>query len=176
VVADPQNGRILTIVNQKLALKSGFQPCSTVKIVAALAGLSEGIIERETMLKLYGRTTMNLTDALARSNNPYFANVGIKLGFERVHYYSKLFGLGEKAGLDIEGEQPGFLTSEPPKFGGVGMMTSFGEGITLTPLQLASLLSAVANGGTMYYLQYPRSPEEIENFVPRVKRNLDIAR
>jgi cell division protein FtsI/penicillin-binding protein 2 len=176
VVADPQNGRILTIVNQKLALKSGFQPCSTVKIVAALAGLSEGIIERETMLRLYGRTTMNLTDALARSNNPYFANVGIKLGFERVHYYSKLFGLGEKAGLDIEGEQPGFLTPEPPKFGGVGMMTSFGEGITLTPLQLASLLSAIANGGTMYYLQYPRGPEEIESFVPRVKRNLDIAR
>lgn len=55
-------------------------------------------------------------------------------------------------------------------------MTSFGEGITLTPLQLASLLSAVANGGTMYYLQYPRTPEEIEHFVPRVKRNLDIAR
>jgi cell division protein FtsI/penicillin-binding protein 2 len=176
VVADPQNGRILTIVNQKLALKSGFQPCSTVKIVAALAGLSEGIIERDTMLRLYGRTTMNLTEALARSNNPYFANIGIKLGFERVHYYSKLFGLGEKAGLEIEGEQPGFLTSEPPRFGGVGMMTSFGEGITLTPLQLASLLSAVANGGTMYYLQYPRSPEEIENFVPRVKRNLDIGR
>jgi cell division protein FtsI/penicillin-binding protein 2 len=175
VVADPQNGRILTIVNQKLALKSGFQPCSTVKIVAALAGLSEGLIERATMLRLYGRTTMNLTEALARSNNPYFANVGIKLGFERVHYYSKLFGLGEKAGLDIEGEQPGFLTPEPPKFGGVGTMTSFGEGITLTPLQLASLLSAVANGGTMYYLQYPRSTEEIDNFVPRVKRNLDIA-
>jgi penicillin-binding protein 2 len=176
VVADPHTGRLLTIVNQKLALKSGFQPCSTVKIVAALAGLSEGIIERNTMLRLYGRTSMNLTEALAHSNNPYFANVGIKLGFEKVHYYAKLFGLGEKAGLDVEGEQPGFLTPEPPRFGGVGMMTSFGEGITLTPLQLASLLSAVANGGTMYYLQYPRTSEEIANFVPRVKRNLDIGR
>jgi cell division protein FtsI/penicillin-binding protein 2 len=176
VVADPNTGRILTIVNQKLALKSGFQPCSTVKIVAALAGLSEGVIDRETMFRLYGRTRMNLTEAIAHSNNPYFANVGVKLGFEKVHYYAKLFGLGEKAGLDVDGEQPGFLTSEPPKFGGVGMMTSFGEGITLTPLQLASLLSAIANGGTMYYLQYPRSPEELEAFVPRVKRNLEIGR
>src|SRR5687767_200284 len=56
VVADPHTGRVLTIVNQKLALKSGFQPCSTIKVVAGLAGLSEGVIERDTMLRLYGRT------------------------------------------------------------------------------------------------------------------------
>jgi len=54
-------------------------------------------------------------------------------------------------------------------------MTSFGEGIALTPLELAAVLSAVSNGGTLYYLQYPRSSEEIEQFVPRVKRHLDIA-
>src|SRR6185369_10010894 len=54
VVADPSTGRILTIVNQKLAFKSGFQPCSTIKIVAALAGLSEGIIDRNTSMRLYG--------------------------------------------------------------------------------------------------------------------------
>src|SRR3954451_3324377 len=87
VVADPSTGRILTIVNQKLALKSGFQPCSTIKIVAALAGLSEGIIDRNTSMRLYGRTSMNLTNALAHSNNNYFANVGVKLGYDRVNYY-----------------------------------------------------------------------------------------
>ena len=54
------------------------------------------------------------------------------------------------------------------------MMTSFGEGITLTPLQLASTISAVANGGTLYWLQYPRDQEEIQNFVPRIKRHLPI--
>jgi penicillin-binding protein 2 len=174
VVADPSNGRILTIVNQKLAFKSGFQPCSTIKIVAALAGLTEGIIDRNTSMRLYGRTSMNLTNALAHSNNNYFANVGIKLGFEKVNYYARLFGLGEKAGLNIEGEQPGMLPAGPPKNGGMGMMTSFGEGIELTPLQLASLVSAVANGGTLYYLQHPTNLEELERFVPRVKRHLAI--
>jgi cell division protein FtsI/penicillin-binding protein 2 len=53
-------------------------------------------------------------------------------------------------------------------------MSSFGEGILLTPLQLASMLSAIANGGTLYYLQHPRSEQDIETFVPRVKRRLDI--
>lgn len=174
VVADPQTGRILTIVNQKLALGSGFQPCSTVKIVTAIAGLKEGIIERNTPLRIGRRTSMTLTDALAHSNNPYFARVGTDLGFDRVRSYAKLLGLGERAGLNIEGEFPGVLTEEPPKFGGVGMMTSFGEGIQLTALQLASLLSAIANGGTLYHLQYPRTKAEIANFAPRVKRHLDI--
>ncbi len=174
VAADPQSGRVLTIVNQKLALKSGFQPCSTIKIVAALAALSEGIIERNTMLRLYGRLSMNLTEALAKSNNPYFANLGVKLGFERVSYYARLFGLGEKAGLNIDGEQAGVFPDLPPKEGGVGMMTSFGSGISLTPLELAALMSAIANGGTLHYLQYPRNQQEVDAFVPRVKRRLDI--
>lgn len=174
VVADPSSGRILSIVNQKLALNSGFQPCSTIKVVCALAALSEGIIARDTKLQLSKTSSMNMTEALARSNNPYFASLGIKLGFERVHYYAKLYGLGEKAGIGIDGEKPGFLTAVPPKFGGVGMMTSFGEGIQLTPLQLASLLSAIANGGTLYHLQYPRTKADLASFTPRVKRQLDL--
>jgi cell division protein FtsI/penicillin-binding protein 2 len=174
VVADPQTGRILTIVNQKLAFGDGFQPCSTVKIYAALAGLNEGIIDRDTNMRLYGRTSMNLTAALARSNNPYFANIGVKLGYDKIAYYSRLLGLGEKAGLNIEEEQLGTIPPGPPKNGGMGMMTSFGEGIKLTPLQLAATLSAVANGGTLYYLQYPRSQAALREFVPRVKRHLTI--
>ena len=43
---------------------------------------------------------MNLTTALARSNNPYFANIGVRLGYEKINYYARLFGLGEKAGLE----------------------------------------------------------------------------
>ncbi len=54
------------------------------------------------------------------------------------------------------------------------MLTSFGEEIAQTPLQLAALMSALANGGTLYYLQYPRKPDEIAAFAPRVKRQLDI--
>jgi len=174
VVADPFTGRILALVNQKLALKSGFQPCSTIKVVAGLAALSEGIIDRETMVPVARRAQQNLTWALAVSNNAYFAHLGEKLGFDRISYYARLFGLGERAGLNIEGEQPGVLPVTPPP-GGLGLMTSFGHGISLTPLELTALLSMVANGGTLYYLQHPRTPADVEHFVPRVKRKLDVA-
>jgi len=172
VVVDPSNGRILSMVNQRLALGSGFQPCSTIKISVALAALMEGAVESQTRVRLYGRSTMALTEALARSNNLYFAKLGSQLGFEKVKYYANLFGYGEKAGLNIADEQPGNFPAEPPRNGGVGMLSSFGEGIRQTPLQLAALMSALANGGTLYYLQYPRSRAEVENFVPKVKRQL----
>jgi len=57
----------------------------------------------------------------------------------------------------------------------VARMSSFGEGIQITPLQLAALAAAFANGGTLYYLQYPHSQEEMDNFAPRVKRDLNIS-
>lgn len=174
VVSEASTGRVLTIVNQKLALKSGFQPCSTIKVPVALAALSEGVVDRNTLIRIYGRTSIGMTDALARSSNQYFASLGEKLGFARVSYYDRLFGLGEKAGLDITGEQPGILPSETPK-SGMGMMTSFGDGITLTPLEYAALMGAIANGGTLYYLQYPKTQEEAAALVPRVKRRLDIS-
>lgn len=174
VVVNPATGRILTMVNQKLALGGGFQPCSTIKVAVALAALQEKLVERATKIRLYGRTSMAMTDALAHSNNYYFANLGIKLGYERVNYYARLFGYGETAGLDIPGEKPGFFPSAPPKNGGVGMLTSFGEEISQTPLQLAALMSALSNGGTLYYLQYPRTQQDIDGFVPRVKRQLEI--
>jgi penicillin-binding protein 2 len=174
VVADPDTGRILSIVNQKLALTGAFEPCSTVKLVISLASLSEGIVNPSQRVRLTRRYSVDMTQALAYSNNFYFAHLGQELGFERVEKYAKLFGLGEKAGLDIAREDPGYLASEPPPTG-VGMMTSFGDGIRLTPLQLTSIVSAIANGGTLYYLQYPRSQEDVDKFVPRIKRALDIA-
>lgn len=173
VVADPSNGRILSIVNQKLAYKDGFEPCSTIKLVAALAGLNEGVINPETLLQVGVRRGMTLTDAIAHSNNPFFARVGDQLGFERVTKYAKLYGYGEKAST-IEDEKPGLLPDGPPAEGGVGMMTVFGLGISQTPLELAGLVSAIANGGTLYYLQHPKTQDEIAQFVPRVKRHLDI--
>ncbi|MEO8369537.1 MAG: penicillin-binding transpeptidase domain-containing protein [Candidatus Solibacter sp.] len=175
VVADPSNGRILTIVNQKLALKTGFVPCSTVKLVTALAGLTEGLISKDTNIFISRYVRYNLTQALARSNNQYFHILGTRLGFDRVHHYAEMLGFGEKAGLEIPGEQPGLLPLEEPRNGGVGMMTSFGTGISMTPLELAALLSAISNGGTMYYLQYPRSQNEVDRFAAKVKRPLQLA-
>jgi cell division protein FtsI/penicillin-binding protein 2 len=175
VVVDPSNGRILTMVNQKLGLKSGFIPCSTIKLVTALAALSEHIIDRDTYLFTSRRVSFNLTTAIAHSNNPYFSMLGQQLGYERVTRYAKMMGLGEKAGFEVAGEQPGVWPDGPPKNGGMGLMTAFGEDILMTPLELAALLSAVANGGTLYYLQYPRTPEETERFTPRIKNTLAVA-
>lgn len=176
VAIEPTSGRILAMVNQKLALSSGAQPCSTIKLSVALAALSEGMITRETEIQLGRRSRMNLTEALAHSNNAYFEAVGRKLGFEKVSYYAHQFGLGELAGYNINGEHLGTYPDEeiPAKLGGVGKMCSFGEGISMTPLQLGALVSAIANGGTLYYLQHPTTADQVADFQPRVKRHLDI--
>ncbi len=174
VVADPNTGRILSVVNQRLAFSAGFQPCSTIKPVVAVAALTEGTITRDTMIKVGRRTYMNLTEALAHSNNPYFEVVGRQMGFETVSKYAHLLGLGEPAGYNIFEEHPGVFPDKPPVYGGVGKMSSFGEGIQMTPLQLAAMASAFANGGTLYYLQYLRNEEERRTFEPRIKRKLEI--
>jgi penicillin-binding protein 2 len=174
LAVDPTTGRILTIVNQKMAFSAGFEPCSTIKPFIALAGLQEGVITRDTMIKVGTRRYMDLTEAMAHSNNKFFQEVGTRLGFDRVIKYDRLLGLGQRVGYNILEEKPGSLPSSPPIFGGVARMSSFGEGIRVTPFQLASLVSLLANGGTQYYLQYPRTVEERREFLPRVRQTLDI--
>lgn len=177
VAIDPASGRILAMVNQKLALSEGAQPCSTFKVAVALAALKEGVITKDEEIKLGRRTRLNLTDALAHSNNAYFENLGRRLGFKRVSTYAHMFGMGELAGYNIEGEHLGqFPTIAPTtRDGGVGKMCSYGESISMTPLQLGAMIAAIANGGTLYYLQHPQTADEVANFVPRSKRQLDIA-
>ncbi len=177
VVIDPSNGRILAMVNQKLALSPGAEPCSTIKLSVALAALSEGLVTRDTMVRLDG-FRMNMTQAIAHSNNLYFEELGRELGFERVRHYATQFGLGELAGYNIPGEQLGEYPDEaiPAAEGGVSRMCSFGQGVSLTPLQLGALVAAIANGGTLYYLQHPATAGDIANFQPRIKRTLDIGK
>ncbi|MGH9676896.1 MAG: penicillin-binding transpeptidase domain-containing protein [Candidatus Acidiferrum sp.] len=175
VAVDPNTGRILTVVNQKLAFGDGYIPCSTIKPTIALAALEENVITRDTMLKVSRRKYMNLTEAMAHSNNAFFEELGRRMGFDTVSKYARLLGLGELAGYNLPEEHPGAFPMQAPAYGGVARMSSFGEGIQVTPFQLASLAAAFANGGTLYYLQYPRSEEEKQAFAPRVKRELNIA-
>ena len=163
VVINPSNGRILTMVNRHLALSSGAEPCSTIKLSVALAALEEGVITKDTPVQLGRRSSMTLTEALARSNNLYFETVGRRLGFERVKSYANMLGLGELAGYNIPGEHLGVYPDHvlPAKMGGVGRMCSFGQSISVTPLQLGALVAAIANGGTLYYLQHPQTPEQV---------------
>jgi penicillin-binding protein 2 len=178
-VVDPNTGRILSIVNQKLATESAFTPCSTFKPITALAALKEGLITPETKirserkLRAYGSTDINLTQALAHSSNIFFSKVGQMLGFDRLAAYAHAFGLGEKTSTDIPGESAGRFPSEAPKEGGVGMLAYDGLTVDITALQMAAMVSAIANGGTLYELQYPRTAEDIEQFVPKVRRRLD---
>jgi cell division protein FtsI/penicillin-binding protein 2 len=95
------------------------------------------------------------------------------LGFKRITEYAREFGFGEKAGLDIPGESAGLYPSAPPKEGGVGLLAFCGTTIDVTALQMAAVISAIANGGTLYALQYPRTPEELAAFQPVVRRRLD---
>ncbi len=177
VVIDASTGRILAMVNQSIALAPGAEPCSTIKLTVGMAALSEGLITRDTMVNL-GGFRMNLTQALAHSNNLYFEEVGRELGFARVHHYARLFGLGELAGYKIPGEQLGEYPEReiPASEGGVGRMCSFGQGVSLTPLQLGAYVAAIANDGTLYYLQHPTTQQEIADFHPRIKRVLPIRR
>ncbi len=174
VAVDPNTGRILAVVNQKIAFGDGYIPCSTIKPTIAIAALSENVITRDTMLKVSRAKYMNLTEALAHSNNVFFEELGRRMGFDTVSKYGRLLGLGELAGYNLPDEHPGSFPMEPPAYGGVARMSSFGEGIQITPLQLAALAAAFANGGTLYYLQYPHTDEDIQNFQPKVKRELNI--
>lgn len=174
VVADADSGRILTMVNQKLALADGYIPCSTIKIAVGLAALSEGVVEpRERVRFDPGPWYMTMVEATAISNNVLFAELGERLGFETFRNYAKTFGIGEKAGWRIPGEQLGTFPAAEHELG-IGRMTSFGSGIRMTPLQLTALTAAIANGGKLFYLQHPNSPAAAEEFQPKLKRELNI--
>jgi cell division protein FtsI/penicillin-binding protein 2 len=176
VVVDPDNGRILAVVNQKLAFHEGYQPCSSFKPAVALAALGEGIIESDkTSLQLGKRWYLTLEKALALSNNLYFEKLGRLLGIDKLEHYARQFGFGEPAAWGLSPNPEGaFPTTAPSaRLGGVGKVASFGQGISMTMLQLASFTSALANGGTLYYLQY-LTPEEQAYFEPKIKRELNL--
>ena len=173
---DPSNGRILAMVNQKMALGPGSEPCSTIKVTVALAALSEGLVHADTPVSLGGNYRVNMTYALAKSVNPYFEVLGREMGFDKLKHYENEFGLGELAGYNIPGETLGVYPDHalPLAQGGVGRMCSFGESVQMTPMQLGAIVSAIANGGSLFYLQHPTTPEQIASFQPRLKRTLNI--
>lgn len=172
VVMNPKTGRVYTIVNQQWGVRTGFKPCSTIKLVSGLAGVAEGVIDPVAENASYnGR--MNLTDALAYSINSYFQQVGQKVGFDRMSSYARQLGLGERTGINHAGEFPG----KWPLFKndtGMLRMSSHGDDIEVTPVQLATLASVFANGGTLLTPHLPRTPEEDAKFKTEVRRQLNI--
>jgi penicillin-binding protein 2 len=173
VVMDPMNGKVYSIVNQEWALRRGFKPCSTIKLVTGVAGLSENIIAPSESLLTSDRPHMDLTSALAHSDNSYFEHVGSSLGFDKMVHYARELGLGEKTGLNVPFEYPGRVPEMKPGFT-VRRMFSYADGFEVTPLQLGSLVSAMANGGKLYEPQIPRNAQEAARFKGKVRRKLNI--
>ncbi|HEY6188406.1 MAG TPA: penicillin-binding transpeptidase domain-containing protein [Pyrinomonadaceae bacterium] len=174
VVMDPKTGRILTVVNQDWALRKGYKPCSTIKLVTGLAGLSEKVIDpAQTVNISLQKYSLDLTDSLAYSNNAYFQSVGGRVGFDRMVSYARELGLGQRTGINHANEFEGRIPAYKSGYA-VNHMSSHGDDFEVTPIQLASLVSAIGNGGSLLTPHLPRTPQEDVKFQPEVRRKLNI--
>ncbi len=163
VVMEAKTGKLLTVVNQDWAIREGFKPCSTIKLVTGVAGINEQIIEG-------GDDSLNY--ALAKSSNPYFQRVGSKFGNAKMIEYAKKLGLGEPTGINAEGETAGKL----PYGNSNPRIYSHGDDFEVTPLQLAVMVSALSNGGKKVVPQIPKTRVERAAFKPRSPESVEIPR
>lgn len=170
VVMDPKTGQIYTVVNQEWALRRGYKPCSTIKLVTGVAGLCENVIDPLTQV---GGRGIDLTDSLAYSDNPFFQNVGGRVGFERIMSYARDLGLGERTGINYANESPGRVPLFKSGYA-VNHMCSHGDDFEVTPVQLATMVSAIANGGDLLTPHVPRTPQETVKFKKEVRRKVNV--
>lgn len=174
VVMNPKTGQVYTVVNQDWAIRRGFKPCSTIKLVTSLAGLNEQVIETAQTVKIADNTyNLDLTDSLAYSNNGYFQSVGGQVGFEKMMRYARELGLGARTGINHVLESPGRLPVSKNGFG-LNRMSSHGDDFEVTPIQLATMVSAISNGGNIVVPRLPRTPEETFRFKGEVRRKVNI--
>ncbi|MFL6255832.1 MAG: penicillin-binding transpeptidase domain-containing protein, partial [Pyrinomonadaceae bacterium] len=174
VVMNPKTGQVYTVVNQDWGLRRGFKPCSTIKLVTGLAGLTEHVIDPVQTVNIGTSSfSLDLTDSLAYSNNAYFQRVGGQVGFSKMMEYAHKLGLGEPTGINHPAESPGRLPSFKDGYA-VNHMSSHGDDIEVTAIQLARLASAIGNGGKLLVPHLPRTPQENVSFRPEVKRGIDI--
>jgi penicillin-binding protein 2 len=173
VVMDPKNGRVYTVVNQEWALRRGFKPCSTIKLVTGVAGLCEKVIQPIETVSDGGNYRIDLTDALAYSNNSYFQHVGGEVGFDKMVSYARELGLGEKTGINYVNESPGRVPLFKSGYA-VNHMCSHGDDFEVTAIQLAALVSAMSNGGKLLVPHVPRTVEENSEFKTDVRRKINV--
>lgn len=172
VVMDPMTGRVYALVNQEWALHRGFKPCSTIKLVTGVAGLAENAIPLVDTANDGFR--LDLTSALAHSDNPFFQQVGARIGPDKMVNYARELGLGEKTGINVPFEFAGRLPEVKPNVV-ERRMFSHADGFQVTPLQLGTLVSAMANGGRLLTPQIPHSVKEQNKMAPKVRRVLPIS-
>ena len=166
------------------AIQTQQPPGSVFKIITAIAALEEKVIDPSERIfcpgyynlgnttfrcwKKGGHGSVNMHEAIVRSCDTYFYTVGQRLGVDRIHKYATMFGLGEKTGIELEGEKSGLIPSEAwkkKKYGVVwqkGETTSIAVGqgyIQTTPLQIATFFCGVANGS---FIPRPRLVHEVD--------------
>ena len=176
------------------ALQSQYPPGSTFKIVTAIAALEEGVINPRTKVDCrgginYGRWhfgcwrknghgVISLHRAIVESCDVYFYEVGRRLGIDKIYEYATSLGLGKKTGIDLGKEREGLVPNTKwklenkklPWFLGETFNASIGQGyVAVTPIQLAVMTSAIANGGTVY------KPLLIKNSSPTISGRLNIS-
>ncbi|HTB73687.1 MAG TPA: penicillin-binding protein 2 [Polyangiaceae bacterium] len=184
-------------------MSGAFQPGSTMKPFSALAGLEDHVIDPEHTEKcegyvVFGRRIfrcshvhgkVRMQTAIARSCNVYFFHLAETVGMDRIARVAQAFGLGDKTGLAINPEAPGRIPTRSwyalryrGQFRvGFTLNMAIGEGdVTVTPLQLATAYSALANGGTLYQPQIVRAVETsdgavVQEFPPRIRRQVPMA-
>jgi penicillin-binding protein 2 len=142
--------------------------------MTGLAGLTEKVIDPvQTVSVSDRRYAIDLTDALAYSNNGYFQNIGGQVGFERIINYARELGLGERTGINHSNESPGRVPLFKTGFA-VNRMCSHGDDFEVTPIQLANLVSTIGNGGNLLVPHLPRTPQEDVQFKRIVRRKVNI--
>ncbi len=161
------------------ALSDAYEPGSTLKTLTAAAVIEEGLFKPESVfhlpstIKVGGRTIheshgraavdWSLTEILTNSSNVGTVKLGLALGEQRLYEALAAFGLTEKTGVDFPGEAKGWLPT-PDKWSGSSIGNiPFGQGISVTPLQLSRAVSGVANKGELptphFLLDVPDDPE-----------------
>ncbi len=163
---------------QNKGIQGQYPPGSVFKIITAIAGLESKIITPKTQItctgafpygnrdfrcyKESGHGTIDLHQAIVQSCDVYFYQLGLKIGVDRIARYAGEFGLGKKTGIPLPHERPGIVPSSSwkqkrlgaPWYSGETLSLAVGQGyITTTPLQLVTMMSAVANGGILHLPQ-----------------------
>lgn len=177
-------------------INDAYEPGSTFKIITSSAGLEENVVTPESKFYCSGyindipgaklkcwryynpHGSQTFVEGVQNSCNSVFVELGRRLGNEKMYKYIKAFGFGEPTGIDLPGEQGGIIPSSPDAMKEVNLATiSYGQGIAVTPIQLVTAISAVANGGN---LMKPRLVKElidqggnvVHSFKPEAKRKV----
>ncbi|NHC39618.1 stage V sporulation protein D [Bacillus sp. MM2020_1] len=166
---DPANFRNVPqeVYNRNLPVWSTYEPGSTFKIITLAAALNEGKVNLEkehfhdsgsvqvagARLKCWkrgGHGDQTFLEVVENSCNPGFVELGDRLGKEKLFKYVKDFGFGQKTGIDLQGEGTGILFNLN-RVGPVEQATTaFGQGVSVTPIQQVTAVSAAVNGGILY--------------------------